>query len=245
MAQITQEQQLRREIEAARADIERVRLDLGETLDQLSDRASPRSIVQRRKARMGARWRSVRESVMGSGQQVTANVAGSAHQLADQASSAVSSVADQARGAPELIQHQTQGNPLAAGLIAFGAGFLVSTLIPPSEPERQAAGALQEKLEPVKERAIEAGQGLKEQVQQAATEGLGHVKESASEAAQHVKQDVDDAGGQVKDHAQQGLQSVRDSVDLRRTEAPEANRAGRPNDAHRTAHRHRNHRRRR
>ena len=112
--------------------------------------------------------------------------------------------------APELIQHQTQGNPLAAGLIAFGAGFLVSTLIPPSEPERQAAGALQEKLEPVKERAIEAGQGLKEQVQQAATEGLGHVKESASEAAQQVKQDVDDAGGQVKDHTQQGLQSVRD-----------------------------------
>ena len=119
MAQITQEQQLRREIEAARTDIERVRLDLGETLDQLSDGASPRSIVQRRKARYWAQGGVPSGgSAMVLSQQATANVVGGTHQLADQASSAVSSVADQARSAPEPIQHQTQGNPLAAGLLA-------------------------------------------------------------------------------------------------------------------------------
>ena len=34
--------------------------------------------------------------------------------------------------APAQVKTKTQGNPLAAGLIAFGAGLLVSSLIPAS-----------------------------------------------------------------------------------------------------------------
>src|SRR5918997_802868 len=41
--------------------------------------------------------------------------------------------------APDTIVRQTQGNPLAAGMIAFGVGWLVSILLPASEKEKQLA----------------------------------------------------------------------------------------------------------
>jgi hypothetical protein len=210
VAQGTQERQVNRDIDRVRADIERVREDLGGTLDQLTDRASPRAMVQRRTARVGARFRSVRNSVMGSAQSAGSAAGGSAHRIADQAGSAASTVADQARHAPDFVERETRGNPLAAGIIAFGAGLLVSTLLPPTEAERQAAGALQDKLEPVKERALEMGRELTSDMQDAAREGMEHVKETASDAAQQVKQDAQSAGEQVKEQAQQGASQVRD-----------------------------------
>jgi hypothetical protein len=57
------------------------------------------------------------------------------------------------RQAPRRAKRKTQGNPLAAGVIAFGLGMLVSSLIPSSEKEREAVSQLQENLEPVKEKA--------------------------------------------------------------------------------------------
>jgi hypothetical protein len=48
---------------------------------------------------------------------------------------------DKIRGA---VGGQTQGNPLAAGLIAFGVGWLAASLIPASRPEQQAAAKAKE-----------------------------------------------------------------------------------------------------
>ena len=53
------------------------------------------------------------------------------------------------------MKRRAQGNPLAAGMIAFGLGMLVSSLIPSTEKEREAVSQLQENLEPVKEKASE------------------------------------------------------------------------------------------
>ena len=54
---------------------------------------------------------------------------------------------------PQAIRRQTRGNPLAAGLIAFGAGWLVSSLLPASRREQeladQAKQVAQEKVQPV------------------------------------------------------------------------------------------------
>jgi gas vesicle protein len=108
-----------------------------------------------------------------------------------------------------MIQRQTQGNPIAAGVVAFGLGLLVATLIPASEPERQAAEALQDTLEPLKDRALEAGQELKDQVQEAARDGVQHVKETATDAAQQVKDDTQSAGERVKEDAQEKVQHAR------------------------------------
>ena len=53
-------------------------------------------------------------------------------------------------------RRQTQGNPLAAGLVAVGAGLVVAALFRASEQEQQAAEA-------VKETATEAAGTLKEE----------------------------------------------------------------------------------
>ena len=44
------------------------------------------------------------------------------------------------------MKRKTQGNPLAAGVIAFGLGMLVSSLIPSAEKERDAVSRLQDNL---------------------------------------------------------------------------------------------------
>jgi hypothetical protein len=54
------------------------------------------------------------------------------------------------REVPATVKRKAQGNPLAAGVIAFGLGMLVSSLIPSSEKERQAVSQLHENLKPVK-----------------------------------------------------------------------------------------------
>ena len=56
---------------------------------------------------------------------------------------------------------QGAGNPLAAGVIAFGLGMLVSSLIPSTEKEREAVSQLQS-LEPVKEKATEVAKDIGE-----------------------------------------------------------------------------------
>lgn len=60
------------------------------------------------------------------------------------ASTAADSVTSTAQGAVDTIERQTEGHPLAAGLIAFGAGWLISSLMPASEKEARAAQQLVE-----------------------------------------------------------------------------------------------------
>src|SRR4028118_1565174 len=69
----------------------------------------------------------------------------------DKASSAMSSVtgaasnvSGAASSAPGQVVSQAQGNPLAAGLIAFGVGWLASSLLPASSAEQKAAVQLKE-----------------------------------------------------------------------------------------------------
>ena len=165
MAEVTQE---------LRQDIERIRDDLDTTLDALGNRVSPRQIAQRRKAAVRGRVTRVRTAVMGSAQDSGSAASGQARQVAGSVQEGAQQVAgraaDQVRQAPEMIQQQTQGNPLAAGLVAFGAGLLLATLFPPTEAEQRAAGAVQERVEPLKDQALEAGREVKDHLQESAGE---------------------------------------------------------------------------
>ena len=69
------------------------------------------------------------------------STSGGLHQATDAAGNALHDAGEAIADAPRQVAAKTQGNPLAAGLIAFGAGLLVSSLIPPSEKEREAADA--------------------------------------------------------------------------------------------------------
>ena len=93
------------------------------------------------------------------------------------------------KGSADDSQAQGQGNPLAAGVIAFGLGMLVSSLIPSSEKERQAVSQLQEKLEPVKEKASEVAKDVGESLKPPVPEAAESVKTTAQEGVESVKQD--------------------------------------------------------
>lgn len=163
-----------------RRDIENVRGDLTVTVDAIGDRLSPKQIVRRRTSRLRDGAVRIRETVMGTSTDGTTSVGSrmsdGVSSASDRVSDAASNVAQQTREAPQEVRRATQGNPIAAGIIAFGAGLLVASLFPASEPERQAASAVQDRLEPLEERATETGREL-----------ARDLKESAQGAVQEVK----------------------------------------------------------
>ena len=86
--------------------------------------------------------------------------------------------------APQRVAAKAQGNPLAAGLIAFGAGLLFSSLIPASEKEREAADALKTAAEPLTTELTEAAKNVAEGLREPAQEAMENVKASAADATE-------------------------------------------------------------
>jgi uncharacterized protein YjbJ (UPF0337 family) len=193
-----------------RQDIERIRDDLDETLDALGQRVSPRQIARRRKNAVRARVTRVRTAVMGSAQETGSAAAGKARHAKDTVQETAGHAADTVREAPEMIQQQTQGNPLAAGLVAFGAGMLVATLFPPTEAEQRAASVVQERVEPLKDQALEAGREMKDHLQQSAQESAEQVKETVKDAAQEVKGQAQSSAENVKEQTKSSAENVKE-----------------------------------
>jgi hypothetical protein len=177
------------------ADIEASRAALSRDIDELNDKVNPVRAVERRKEAVKGRLGSVKEKVMGS----PANGSG----LGGSASSAKDAVSDKASGALDTVSSKAQGNPLAAGLIAFGAGMLVSALIPASETESRAA---QQAVGAIKD------SGLVEEAKSVGQEMGQDLKDSAVESAQQVKASAQDSVETVKQEGQSSAQSVKEQA---------------------------------
>jgi gas vesicle protein len=184
-----------------RSEIEDTRQDMSETIDAIADRTSPRRVVARRRARMANGWRSVRERVMGQADDVRGTVGDRAQGLAGSAQDRASGVAEQARRAPEMVVEQTQGNPLAAGLIAFGGGLLLASLLPPTEAEQRVAGKVREQTQPLQDELARAGQAVGEDLKSSAQEAAEQVKQRAAEATSTVGDDVRSSAGELTQEA--------------------------------------------
>ncbi|CAL9655820.1 DUF3618 domain-containing protein [Streptomyces sp. enrichment culture] len=206
-----------------RADIESTRERLSEDVSRLADRARPRQVVRRRTRRARGALHGVRERVMGSTAEITGQTADRGRQAArsvqdttGQAAGKVGDTARQAAGqagetvrqAPEQVMRQTEGNPLAAGLIAFGAGLLTASLLPTSRAEEQAAGRAGQAVEPVKQAALESAQQLKDDAAQAGSQAVQEVKDTAAEAARTTKDAAAEQAGQVTDRARRSAQTT-------------------------------------
>ncbi len=96
--------------------------------------------------------------------------------------------------AGSAIEDRVEGSPLAAGLVAFGAGLVVAGLIPASKVEAQGAQRLkeaaQEHGQPVMDQAKSAAQEVGDQLKEKASEAVEEVKSSAQESAERVKQEA-------------------------------------------------------
>lgn len=138
---------------------------------------------------------------MGTADDVTNRVHSGAHARTDSAGNALSDAGAAIGDAPHQVKTKTQGNPLAAGLIAFGAGLLLSSLIPASEKEREAADALKSAAEPLTTELTEAAKDMAEGLKEPAREAMENVKATATDAAEHVKAEGQMAAADVKDRA--------------------------------------------
>ena len=182
--------------EVTKDDIAGTREHLGRDVDALYDKVSPGRIVERRTAAFRDRLSSAKSSVMGS----THDAAGTAQDAAHGAAGAVSGAASDAVG---TVKSQTQGAPLGAGLVAFGAGMVISALVPATPVERKAARGVTEAVKdsPVLDEAKAAAQEVGSNLKETATEAVQEVKSSAQDSAQTVKDEGQSAAQTVKEEA--------------------------------------------
>jgi len=222
-----------------RRQIEDTRRELSYDVDALNEKVNPARVVDRRVSAAKGRISNLKEKVMGSdpysghssgggvrqaashaADRVSGTASSATASVQDAASSAASSVqdaaataADAVQQAPQAIRRQTRGNPLAAGLIAFGAGWLVSSLLPATRREQeladQAKQVAQEKVAPVAQQvAGEVRENLREPAQQAvdsvkatAQDAKDTVADEGRLAAQDVSGRAQDAAGTVRTNA--------------------------------------------
>jgi len=173
--------------EQIRREIERTRTELSENVNALGDKVNPGSIAKRQVSRVRGAATSVKDAVMGS-----------ASDAADTGQRVAGSIGDTVSDAPSAVARKAQGSPIAAGLIAFGAGLLVSSMLPASRVEQQAA-----------EKVKETAQPMVDDLTDTAKEFAGNLKEPAQQAMEEVKSTATDAAATVKDEATSATQDVK------------------------------------
>ena len=192
-----------------RADIEATRARLGTNVDAVADKVTPSHIVQRQTDKVKENVKDavfgVKEKVMGAAE----NTAGNVHSATGSAGAHLGDAGAAIGDAPAQVKTKTRGNPLAAGLIAFGAGLLVSSLIPASQKEREAADALKTAAEPLTTELTEAAKHVAEGLKEPAQEAMENVKATAADATGHVKAEGQGAVADVKDRTAEAKDNVR------------------------------------
>lgn len=200
--------------EEIRTDIQRTQSALGRDVDALAEKVDPTKAMERQKDRLRDRVRNVSEKVMGTPDYDPRHdqSSGALHQASEQLSELKDQAGETVQNIPEKVSSGTRGNPLAAGLIAFGAGWLAATLIPSSRMEQDAAQQAKDRAQPLvdeaKSAAQEAGEHLKPQAQEAAQS----VKDTATEGAQHVKEEGKGHAQDLKEDSQQAARHVKDTA---------------------------------
>lgn len=185
-----------------RDDIEATRQDLSANVNALTDSVRPGAVARRQADKVTGAVAGLKDRIMGSDEE-SGSPMGSA-------SSSLHDAKDAAAGMPERTRQGTRGNPLAAGLIAFGAGWLLGSLLPASTQERQAAETLKDKAQPLTEQVTQAAKDIGSNLQEPAQNALADLKESASQAADNVKGEAQSGADELRQSAQEAAGSVRD-----------------------------------
>jgi len=163
---------------------------MSETLEAIGDRVSPERMVERRKAAIGQKARSMRDSVMGSRDYEEPKLTHLRGQAREQAGKAMSTAADRVQHAPDMVAERARGNPLAAGVVAFGAGMLLATLFPETPTEHRMLDAAQPQLQHAAEGLKEASRDLAQDAKQHGQEAASELKNAGSDAASSVTQQL-------------------------------------------------------
>jgi gas vesicle protein len=177
-----------------RADIERTRNELSIDVDAVADKVTPAKVAQRQTEKVRGALSNVKDSVLGSASDARANVG-----------DAVSGTAGGAKA-------KAKGNPVGLGLVAFGAGLLIASLIPASDKEKELASTVKDKAQPLVEKATDAAKDVASELKEPAQQAAQSVASTASESAGTVKSEAQSTAQDVKGSAQDAKQTVQDDV---------------------------------
>lgn len=179
--------------ERLRIEIEETREDLGRDVDALSEKVDPRRVAHRRVDDARDAARRMRDAVVGAGDS-------GRDRMSDLAGSAQEHVSGTAHSMTDEATRRTRGNPLALGLVAFGVGWLVASIVPAPRGEQElvAAGAerVQSLAEPVANHLRESAENVKEAMSPQVSAAAQDLKDSASQGVQRVRGETQ---GQVQD----------------------------------------------
>jgi len=139
-------------------------------------------------------------------------VMGGASDAADTGQQVAGSIGDAVTDAPNAVARKAQGSPIAAGMIAFGAGLLVSSLLPASRVEQQAAEKVKDTAQPMVDDLTDTAKEIAGNLQEPAQHALEEVKSTATDAAVTVKDEATSAADDVKSQAQDSKDTVQQAA---------------------------------
>jgi gas vesicle protein len=195
-----------------RREIEYTQRNLSADVDALTEKVKPGKIVQRRMNRAQRSLTNLRDKVMGTASDTASTtghqVGNAASTVADRTSEAASAAADAVSEAPQAIRRGTEGNPLAAGLIAFGLGWLTASLIPASNAEQRIAGQAKDFVQDHADQVGHVAEQVKEKLSEPTQDAVQAVKSTAQDAASAVSDETRSAAGNVAQRAQDAKSTV-------------------------------------
>ncbi|KZB88379.1 DUF3618 domain-containing protein [Amycolatopsis regifaucium] len=204
-----------------RQEIERTQRTLSTDVDALTEKVTPGRIVERRVGRLRDAVHRAKDTVMGTTTDYAAKLGDKAGSVASTTQEGTSSMASEAVNqmssaaeaigeAPEAIRRSTRGNPLAAGVIAFGAGWLISSLLPASDPERRLAGkATDVAREHVQPAARQVAEEMKDNLREPVKQAVESIKSEAAGSASTVTDEAHAATDDVTERAQKAQHNLR------------------------------------
>lgn len=180
----TRSDELTREIDATRGRMDR-------TIDTIGERAGPGRLRERMRGAVG----NTRDTLMGA--------AGDAR---DEAGGA-------AGDAMQAVRTRSQGSPLAAGLVAFGAGLLAGSVMPESRTENRLASEVQKKAQaPVRDNLQHAAEEVAGRVGDRAEEAKNRIADEGRHAKDEVVDDATARARDVTEHGRDAADEIRDDV---------------------------------
>lgn len=166
--------------------VEESRGRLGDDLDALQEKVSPQAILQRRRDAARGGVRRLRERVMGTAHDLGSQAEQAGHDLSRRVADP-EAVRD---GVASQVHARVDGAPLAAGLVAFGTGVVIASLLPARDAEARAGAA-----------AYEA-------VKDAAAPVAGELREDAQDVASGLREEVAASAHRVADQAQESARTA-------------------------------------
>jgi hypothetical protein len=193
-------------------------MEITGTVEQIENRIMPGRIMARRRDRVRHTLTDWKDTVFGNDEPdypdmwaASRRPAGQQHpdqqglvgRAGDATSHALESAKEGVQQAPQMLRRQARGNPMAAGAIALGAGWLFATVLPRTQEERAMARRMEPKLAETAAAVKSEGQALASDLEEPARDALEQVKHTGQEVASELRDEAKDAAASVRSTATQ------------------------------------------